>query len=167
MKAAVVLMSFLSVAPSFAAERNVYMPTHGTNCVDRSQQHEGAWSCRGPAGYLADFSDEGNVAAFAIRPPGRLQKSVAYTFAGRGKVFGDVVDWHLLDGVPTAAVLRVWRALMQQDGSEHDIQGLVVFKVSPQESCPVASVDVRQPAANDAARHLAIEAVGMPCQNPQ
>ena len=165
MKAAVVLISLLYVPASFAAELNVYMPTQGANSVDRSRQHEGAWSCRGPAGYLADFSDEGNVAAFAIRPPGRLQKSAAYVFAGRGKVFGDVVDWRLIDGVPTAAVLRVWRAQMQQAGSEHDIQELVVFKVSPRESCPVASIDARQPAANDAARRLAIDAVGMPCQN--
>ena len=165
MKTAVVLIGFLYVSTSFAAERNVYMPTQGSNCVDRSRKYEGAWSCQGPGSYLADFSDEGNVAAFAIRPSDRLQKSVAYTFPGRGKVFGDIVDWRVVDGVPLAAVLRVWRAQIQQDGSEKEVQELVVLKVSPQESCPVVSVDTRQPAANEVARQFAKKAAGMPCQN--
>jgi hypothetical protein len=167
MKTAVVLISLFYVSTSFAAERNVYMPTQGSNCLDQSRKHEGAWSCRGPGGYLADFSDEGNVAAFAIRQPGRLQKSAAYAFPGRGKVFGDVVDWRVVNAVPVAAVLRVWRAQMQQDGSYHEIQELVVFKVSPQESCPVVSIDARQANANEVARQLADEAAGMPCQNPK
>ncbi|MGY4334939.1 hypothetical protein ACVWWG_009407 [Bradyrhizobium sp. LB7.2] len=71
--------------------------------------------------------------------------------------------WRVVDDKPTAAVLRIWRATAQADGSETEIQELAVFKVTPQESCRVASVDVRQPAANEAARRLASEAARMPC----
>ena len=68
---------------------------------------------------------------------------------------------------PTAAVLRIWRAAMQTDGSELEVQELAVFKITPQESCRVASVAARQPAANEVARRLASEAARMPCHNPE
>jgi hypothetical protein len=48
------------------------------------------------------------VAGVAVR--GRVRRSVAYVFAGRAKVFGDMVEWILDDGRPKAAVLRIWRA---------------------------------------------------------
>jgi len=78
-------------------------------------EHEGAWSCRGSAGYRAEFADEGNVAAFSIRLSGRAGKS---TFAGRSKVFGDAVEWVLDGDGPKAAVLRIWRAEMPAEGPE-------------------------------------------------
>jgi hypothetical protein len=71
------------------------------------------------------------------------------------------------DDTPTAVVMRIWRAAMQADGSELEVQELAVFKITPQESCRVASVEARQPAANEAARRLASEAAGMPCHNPE
>lgn len=146
-----------------AVEQHVYMSTQGPSCVDQSRRYEGAWTCLGPAGYAADFSDEGNLVAFAIRPPGRMEKVIAYVFRGRGRLFGDVVDWSIVDGRPVAAVLRIWRAEPREDGSEAEVQELVVFKVTPGESCRVVSVDARQPAANEAARRLASEAARMPC----
>jgi hypothetical protein len=42
--------------------------------------------------------------------------------------------------------LRIWRAATQADGSEQEIQELAVFKITPEGSCYVASVDGRQPA---------------------
>ena len=162
----VVVACLLNASNAFAGERSVYMPAHGSTCVDRSREHEGAWSCPGPAGYAAEFSDEGNLAAFSIRPPGR-KAGASYVFWGRRRIFGDVVDWRVDDDTPTAAVLRTWRAVIQADGSELEVQELAIFKVTPQESCRVASIDVRQPAANDAARRLASEAAWMPCVKPE
>ena len=163
--AVVVVACLLNASNALAGERSVYMPAHGSKCVDRSREHEGAWSCPGPSGYAADFSDEGNLAAFSIRPPGRRKGAAAYVFSGRGRVFGEIVDWRVADDTPTAAVLRIWRAAPQADGSEMEVQELAVFKVTPQQSCRVASVDARQSAANEAARRLASEAAGMPCRS--
>ena len=162
--AVVVVACLLNASNALAGERSVYMPAHGSKCVDRSREHEGAWSCPGPSGYAADFSDEGNLAAFSIRLPGR-KADTPYVFRGRGQIFGDVVDWRVADDTPKAAVLRIWRAAPQADGSEMEIQELVIFKVTPQQSCRVASVDARQPAANDAARRLASEAALLPCRS--
>ncbi|WP_459592762.1 hypothetical protein [Bradyrhizobium diazoefficiens] len=165
--AALVLACLLAASGAEAAEQHVYMSTQGPSCVDQSRRYEGAWSCRGPAGYAADFSDEGNMAAVALRPPGRLEKVIAYVFRGSGRVFGDIVDWRIVDGTPTAAVLRIWRAEPQADGAQVQIQELAVFKVTLAESCRVASIDARQPAANEAARRLAGEILSMPCSEPR
>ena len=123
--AALLIACLIEVEPCHAAERSAYTATHGADCVDRSRSHEGAWSCRGPAGYSAEFADEGNVAAFSIRLPGRAGKS---TFAGRAKVFGDAVEWVLDGDGPTAAVLRSWRAEMPAEGPEREVQEFAVFK---------------------------------------
>jgi hypothetical protein len=164
----VVFACLLNATIALADERNAYTPTHGPKCIDRSREHEGAWSCPGPSGYAADFSDEGNLAAFSIRLPGQGKRAAAaYAFRGLGRVFGDIVDWRVADDTPTAAVLRIWRAATQADGSELEVQELAVFKITPQESCLVASVDARQPAANEAARRLATEAAEMPCHHPE
>jgi len=61
---AVVVACLLNASNAPADERSVYMPTHGSKCIDRSREHEGAWSCPGPSSYAADFRDEGNLAAF-------------------------------------------------------------------------------------------------------
>lgn len=163
MRPAIVVACLLVPGNAAAGEGHAYMATHGPSCIDHSRRYEGAWSCRGPAGYTFDFSDEGNLAAVAIRPPGRLEKVVAYSFPGREQVFGDVVDWRIVDGTPTAAVLRIWRAAVQTDRAEVETEELAIFKVTPRETCRVASVDARQPAANEKARRLASEAAGMVC----
>ncbi|MDH2399828.1 hypothetical protein QCM77_07695 [Bradyrhizobium sp. SSUT18] len=141
----------------------MYTYTHGPKCVDHSREHEGVWSCPGPSGYTGEFSDEGNLAAFSIRSPDRKKGAAAYVFPGRGRVFGDAIDWRIVDDRPAAAVLRIWRAASRADGSEGDVQELAVFKVTPRTSCRVASVDARQTAANETARRLASEAAPMPC----
>lgn len=164
MRSAILVACLLVPGVAVAGERNAYMPTQGPSCIDHSRRYEGAWSCRGPAGYTADFSDEGNRAAFAIRPPARMERAVAYAFQGLGPVFGKVVDWRIVDGRPVAAVLRIWRAQPRADGSEVEIEELTIFKVSPQETCRVASVDARQSGANEAARRLASEILdNTPC----
>jgi hypothetical protein len=93
-----IAIAFLLVSTGcLAAERSAYAPTHGPQCMDRSREHEGMWSCAGPAGFVVEFVDEGNVASIALRRPRRTGKTVAFVFAGRAKVFGDMVEW-ILDG---------------------------------------------------------------------
>ena len=113
--AALLIAYLIEVEPCHAAERSAYTATHRADCVDRSRSHEDAWSCRGPAGYSAEFADEGNVAAFSIRLPGRAGKS---SFAG----------WVPDGDGPKAAVLRIWRAEMPAEGSECEVQEFAVFK---------------------------------------
>jgi hypothetical protein len=50
----------------------------------------------------------------------------------------------LADGVPDAAVLRIWRAVPED---ERVVQELVVFKVTPSGFCRIASVDAGRPDA--------------------
>jgi hypothetical protein len=169
MKPAIVAIAvpfMLVSAGCLAAERSVYVPTHGPNCVDHSREHEGAWSCAGPARFAVDFADEGNVASVALRTPKRVGKSAAFVFAGRAKVFGDAVEWILDGDDPKAAVLRIWRAEVSAEGQEREIQELAVFKITSREVCPVGTVDARRPGANEDARRLASEGSVLPCRDP-
>jgi hypothetical protein len=163
--ATAVVLLFAS-AGCLAAERSVYSPTHGPNCADRSREHEGAWSCRGPAGLAAEFADEGNMASVVIRRSRRTGKAVPFVFAGRAKVFGEAVEWILDGDDPKAAVLRIWRAEMPAEGPEREVQELAVFKIAAV-ICPVGTVDARRPGANEDARRLAGEAPALPCRKPK
>src|SRR3981081_3358639 len=113
--AALLIAYLIEVEPCHAAERSAYTATHRADCVDRSRSHEDAWSCRGPAGYSAEFAERGNVCASSIRLPGRAGKS---SFAG----------WVLDGDGPKAAVLRIWRAEMPAEGSGWGGPGLAGVK---------------------------------------
>jgi hypothetical protein len=88
-------------------------------------------------------------------------------FAGRAKVFGDMVEWILDGDGPKAAVLRIWRAEMPAEGPEREVQELAVFKITVAEVCPVGTVDARRPGANEDARRLASEAPLLPCRKQE
>jgi hypothetical protein len=94
---------------------------------------------------LAEFFNEGNLSAVAIRPPGKTFRDPGYSWRANGKVFGDRLEWRLADGVPDAAVLWIWRAEPEDEGV---VQELVVFKVTPSGFCRIASVDAGRPDAN-------------------
>src|SRR3981189_907907 len=133
--AALLIAYLIEVEPCHAAERSAYTATHRADCVDRSRSHEDAWCCRGPACYGAEFADEGNVAAFSIRLPGRAGKS---SFAG----------WVLDGDGPKAAVLRIWRAEMPAEGSECEVQEFAVFKRLAQVSPAGRASGARRGARN-------------------
>src|SRR4051794_536791 len=96
--------SLLSTAPAFGSDTSVYTFTGGGKCVDRSREQLGGWICAGPAGYWAEFFDEGNLAAVVIKQSGRADPSPGYAWRGAGKVFGDRLEWLLTDGAPHAAI---------------------------------------------------------------
>jgi hypothetical protein len=153
----------VSIGGALAEERTVYMPAQGRSCVDRSRTDVAAWSCRGPAGYSVEFFDEGNLAAVTIRSPRAAVGPSSYSWRGAAKVFGDQVEWHLVERLPKSAVLRIWRTEADAEGGERKVQELVVFKIAPAASCRVGFVDARTPGANELARGLAKDVAAKEC----
>jgi hypothetical protein len=148
-----------------AAASSVFAPTSGRSCPGTSKLEFNIWRCPGPGGYVAEFSDEGNIVSFAIaRAPlrGRTLTPTA-TFRGSGKVFGDKLEWIVDNGRPTAAILRTWRVDASDDGVEKEIQELLVFKVEPDKTCRYAAVNARQPMANELAAKQAADAAEGHC----
>lgn len=159
---AVLLLTTPSVRAS--QESHLYTATHGPLCIDQSRENVGRWSCPGPAGYIAEYFDEGNIAGITIRHRVHRQQAQASTsWRGTGRVFGDNLEWRLVGGIPDSAILRVWRTASEADGHESDVEELLVLKVSLAGACRVASVNARIMRANETARRMADDAVAMPC----
>ena len=139
----------------------IYTATTGAGCRDCSKPQFGHWVCAGPGGYVAAFSDEGNIAAVAIGPralaPHKL-KSVSQ-FRGAKRVFGEKLEWHVTDGKVQSAVLRVWKTGEQ----EQELQQLEVYAVGNGRTCLIATVDAAQPDANAKAAAYAEEAARASC----
>jgi hypothetical protein len=114
----------------------IYTPTNGPTCRDFSKPEFGDWACPGPGGYVARFTDEGNLASVLIGPRSHMKDRVAAEFRGAGKVFGDKVEWHVVSGVPKSAVLRMW----SRDENENEIQTLEVFLLEPRRTCSFGSI---------------------------
>jgi hypothetical protein len=145
-----VLTTCLLAATSTAHADVVYTPTNGPTCRDYSKQYMSDWICPGPGGMVARFTDEGNMASVTIgrgpRADGRLDH--ASTFRGSGDVFGKKLEWHLVDGVPRSAVLRVFQVDTTKDGEERQVQKLEVYAINNKVTCLFAAVDASQPNAN-------------------
>jgi hypothetical protein len=150
---------------SFAhAEENMFTPTHGRTCTDRSRAEFSSWHCAGPNGYVSEFGDEGNVVAVTIWMPSQTRRADrAVTWRGAGRVFDEKLQWRLHGGDPIAAILRIWRVDATSDGQEREVSELVVLKTAPAGSCRVASVDTRQAHANEIAEMLSNQAPSLPC----
>lgn len=150
------------------ADQSVYTPTHGEPCADRSRAQFNAWRCPGPAGYVADYLDEGNVAGVAIwSPVGKWQAPSTVSWRGSGKVFGDRLEWRVEAGVPKSAILRIWRVGAAADGSEHQVEELVLLKVLPTGSCRVASTNARQAGAYEMVQKLSEQVRFLACAQEQ
>ncbi|MBN9002469.1 MAG: hypothetical protein J0H75_10560 [Rhizobiales bacterium] len=139
----------------------VYTATSGPTCRDASRDWLGEWTCPGPAGYVVRFLDEGNIAAVAIGPRRRVNSGIenASQFRGAGRVFGDKMQWLVVDGKPRAAVLRTWRL----DDAEREQQQLDVYAIDGDSACVVESINVRTPAANERALARATAAAQSGC----
>lgn len=125
------------------------------------------WRCPGPAGYIVEFADEGNIVGigFAKGPlRGPPIQSVA-SWRGSGKVFGDKLQWLIQDGRPGAAIIRVWRVDVAKDGEEREVQELKVFRLDRTKACEYATIDARQPTANEQATKYALEAMNRACSD--
>jgi hypothetical protein len=71
----------------------------------------------------------------------KVTKSI--TWRGAGGVFGEKLQWHIDNGRPVAAILRVWRTETKSDGQEHGVEELTIPRVSIDGACQVApSTDV-------------------------
>jgi hypothetical protein len=146
----------------------IYTPTMGASCRDYSKPQFGHWVCPGPGGYAVGFSDEGNMAGVAIG----LRSSAPYKlknvsqFRGAKKVFGDKLEWHVVNGLPKSAVLRVWkRADSGEADSEREVQQLEVYAIDGGKPCLFSTVDAAQPGANAKAAAFAEQATHARCVN--
>lgn len=138
----------------------VYTPTYGATCKDFSKEEFGDWICPGPAGYVAHFSDEGNLASVSIGPGPAADGRGGLEIRGSGKVFGDKLQWIVVDGVPRAAVLRLWQHARDDD---REVQTLQVFLIERGQTCTFGSFDARHPGANEAALQRAEFAASSEC----
>lgn len=133
----------------------IYTSTHGPSCADRSREGFNRWRCPGPAGYVAEYADEGNIAGIALwHPTGPQRTPLSVSWRGARRVFGEKLEWRMTAGLPYAAILRIWR-IDAADDREREVEELVVLKVSSSGVCRVASVNARQPQANEIAQRMA------------
>lgn len=149
------------VASSSALADTTYTAASGPSCKDESKPEFGLWTCPGPAGYAAQFADEGNMVSVTLAPSGSIAKAgPTAQWRGAGKAFGDKVQWIMRGGVPRAAVIRTWR---RPDDDEREIQELSVFTIDGAKACAYAAIDIRVPKANEAALARAEEAADSRC----
>lgn len=146
------------------ADGNVFTLTNGPACMDHSRAEFSSWRCPGPGGFVAEYSDEGNVAGVSIWMPHHAPKATkSITWRGAGRVFGDKLQWRVDGGRPVAAILRLWRTGTRSDGQEREVEELMVLRVSIDGACRVASVDGRQRGASEIAERQSEAASVLPC----
>ncbi|MCK1284729.1 hypothetical protein IVB41_12465 [Bradyrhizobium sp. 44] len=158
--------SLLVGMPAAASNANesIYSRVQEIGCHDMSKAFFGSWRCSGPAGYVAEFYDEGNLAGVNIRlGRERTGSSRAAQWRGAGRVFGDLIEWRMMRGQPVGAVLRRYGTESDPGGEERLFEELAVFKLSPDLSCLVGVVEARRPNSDELARALADGARSMPC----
>lgn len=157
-------VSALSASSAQAAE-NVFTHTNGPACTDRSRAEISSWRCPGPGRYVAEFADEGNLAAVSIWMPSRAPRATrSITWRGTGRVFGDKLQWRVDNGRPVAAILRIWRTDATVEGQEREVEELIVLRLSSDAACRVASIDGRQRGANEIAERQSEDASVLPCR---
>jgi hypothetical protein len=133
-----------------------YTPTGGPACVDRSKAHLGVWRCPGPQGYVAEYSDEGNLVGVTIwRPATEPNPTMTVTWRGSGRAFGKLLEWRIDRGEPSAAILRIWRTKTDPFGTEHEVEELLLIKLRPTGSCRALAINARDRGANESMRALA------------
>jgi hypothetical protein len=146
------------------SDENVFTPTNGPACADHSLAAFGWWRCPGAGRYVAEFADEGNLAAVSIWMPSHAPKATkSINWRGAGRVFGEKLQWRVDNGRPVAAILRVWRTDTKLDGQEREVEELIVLRVSIDGACRVASIDGRQHGANEIAERQSDRASALPC----
>jgi hypothetical protein len=161
--AALALTVAFPVAASSAG--SVYTRTSGPECKDDSIAEFSRRRCPGPAGYAAEYSDEGNMAGVAVWIPGPTRRRAAtyLVWRGGGRVFGDLLEWRIDRDRPVAAILRIWRVDASSAGRDETQEELVLLKLRPEGSCRVATMRARRSDANQAVRKMSSQIASMPC----
>lgn len=159
------LCALSALSSSWAhADENFFTPTNGHACTDRSRSEIRLWRCTGPAGYVAEYADEGNLAAVSIWMPSHAPKATkSITWRGAGRIFGEKLQWRIDNHQPVAAIVRVWRTDATSEGQEREVEELLVLRVSIDGACRVASIDGRQRGANEIAESQSEAASVLPC----
>jgi len=157
-------LTIASMAAASAAQ-SLYTTTRGPACKDGSKPSFSVWRCPGPAGYAAEYSDEGNLAAIALWIPGRTSRRAATSvvWRGGGRVFGDLLEWRIDRENPVAAILRIWRLDASWAGGNEPQEELVLLKLRPEGSCRVVTVPARRTKANEVVRAMSSQVAAMPC----
>lgn len=158
----VVLLAILA-APAQAGV--IYTPNAETGCQDYSKPQFGNWVCLGPGGYAVGFWDEGNLAGVAIGPRSAAPHNLTSVsqFRGARRVFGEKLEWHVRNGKPYSAVLRVWKTIQLESDNEKELQQLEVYAIGKGKTCLIALVDAALPEANARASAYAEQSARMPC----
>jgi len=148
------------------ADENVFTATNGPTCADHSRAEFGRWRCPGPGRFVAEFADEGNLAAVSIWMPSHASKAPkSITWRGAGRVFGEKLQWRVDNGRPVAAILRIWRTYTKPEGQEREVEELIILRVWIDGACRVASIDGRQRGANEIAERQSAGAGALPCMD--
>jgi hypothetical protein len=63
------------VAIGSALADTTFTAASGPKCKDTSKPEFGLWICPGPAGYAAQFADEGNMVSLTLAPSGSIAKA--------------------------------------------------------------------------------------------
>jgi hypothetical protein len=165
MRSILAALLLLGATVTGATAGNVFTPTSGPSCPGSSKSQVNVWRCAGPGGFFAEYADEGNMVAVAIasKASPRRGAGATMTFRGSGKVFGDKLQWLVEDGKPQAAILRIWRIEVSNEGAESEVQELIVFKLQSASACQYAVVKASQPSANELAVARAREASSAAC----
>jgi hypothetical protein len=162
------ILSVAAPAADAAQDSYLYTPTRGSACSNRARQHVNQWRCPGPAGFVAEYGDEGNVVGLAIwRAATRPKSPRMISWRGAGRIFGEKLEWRIRDGEPYAAILRIWRLTTDPNGNDHEREELMILKVDAAGACRIASLNARQPGSNDLARQTAAQASTMPCRDDE
>lgn len=130
---------------------SVYTDTLSKCSVISKETNWRVWRCKGPAGYSAVFSDEGNVVEVQFGLTGGEKNLGQLQWPAGGDAIGRKVEWRLSGGVPIAAILRI----MKRDESGRVRPYLLVAKVSSEGGCLIDTIDARLRGANSKARDVA------------
>jgi hypothetical protein len=113
---------------------------------------------------VAEFADEGNLAAISIWMPSHTSRATkSITWRGASRVYGEKLQWRVDNGRPVAAILRIWRTDTTSEGQEREMEELIVLRLSIDGVCRVASIDGRQRGANEIAERQSEWAGALPC----
>ena len=156
MKALIIIAAIASFATqAFASEvKSIYTKIDLKKCRQTqkpdSQVFEGAWACKGIAGYdvFLTAADAREMVSFGKTDANNC--AGLKTFGGFNAA-GATVEWRVKSGKPLAAILR-WTVSIDPEDSTKKATWLVVNKLDKGASCQMHYVAGSFPNANEAAR---------------
>jgi len=160
------LFALSALSASFAhADENFFTPVNSRACTDRSRPEFGLWRCPGPAGYVAEYFDEGNLAAISILDAQPHTKSKNVHRLARRPVACSVKSFNGKSALagPLRAILRIWRTDTKSDGQEREVEELMILRVWSDGAVGFGSIEARQLRANEIAERQSEGASALPC----